>query len=323
MDGKIALEEHFAIEDTLGDSQKFMPADFWRVLKGRLLDIQDKRLALMDAHGIERNILSLNAPAIQAIRDPAEAAKVARIANDVLAEEVAKRPDRFSGFAALPMQDPEAAARELQRCVRDFGFKGALVNGFSETTADNECLYYDLPRYRPFWAAVEALGVPFYLHPREPLPSQALIYEGHPWLTGPTWAFAQETAVHAMRLMASGLFDEHPKLTVILGHLGEALPYNLWRADHRIRRSPRGYPAKRGMGDYFRENFFITTSGNCHDQTLIQAVLELGADRILFSTDYPFEEVDEAANWFDRVPIAENDKIKIGRTNAARLFGFD
>lgn len=162
--------------------------------------------------------------------------------------------------------------------------------------------------------------MPFYLHPREPLPSQRRAYEGHPWLMGPVWAFGAETAVHALRLMASGLFDRHPRIQIILGHLGEGLPASLWRADHRIGKSPRGIPARKKLGDYFCSNFYLTTSGNLRAQTLIGAILEIGADRILFSTDYPFEEVDEAAEWFDTVPISEPDRLKIGRLNSLKLF---
>ena len=320
--GKIALEEHFAIEETLMDSAGFVPEDHWPELKSRILDIQDRRLRLMDQHGIERMILSLNAPAVQAILDPAKANDVARRANDVLASEIAKRPDRFSGFAALPMQDPDLAIRELQRCVSELGFKGPLVNGFSQGRDGTALLYYDLPQYWPFWQAVERLDVPFYLHPRNPLPADSRIYEGHAWLLGPTWAFAQETAVHALRLIGSGLFDAHPNLTVILGHMGEGLPYNMWRIDNRnawVKAPPR-HKAKKRIEDYFLANFFITTSGNFRTQTLIDAMLEMSADRILFSTDWPFENVDHAADWFDAASISERDRRKIGRDNALRLF---
>jgi 2,3-dihydroxybenzoate decarboxylase len=220
------------------------------------------------------------------------------------------------------MQDPDAAAAELTRCVKELGMVGALVNGFSQAGTPDNILYYDLPGYRPFWRAVEALDVPFYLHPRNPLPSAAQIYEGHPWLLGPTWAFGQETAVHALRLMASGLFDAHPRLKIVLGHLGEGLPYSIWRVDHRnawTKQAPR-YPAKRKLGDYFQENFYLTTSGNFRTQSLIGAMLEIGADRILFSTDWPFENIDHAAKWFDAAPISEDDRRKIGRENAVRLF---
>ena len=209
MQGKIALEEHFAIEATLGDSQVF-GAHVWKDLGHRLLDIQDTRLREMDKHGIEMMILSLNAPAVQAIHDVKRAIAVARQANDVLAAEVRKRPGRFAAFAALPMQDPDAAIAELTRCIKELGLVGALVNGFSQIGTPDNVTYYDLPQYRPFWRAVEALDVPFYLHPRNPLPSWTKLYEGHAWLLGPNWAFAAETAVHALRLIGSGLFDECP-----------------------------------------------------------------------------------------------------------------
>jgi len=320
--GKIALEEHFAITETLQDSAGFVPDNYWVELSARLMDIHDKRLREMDAHGIEMSILSLNAPAVQAIPDVKQAIEVARRANDHLAEQIRLRPDRFQGFAALPMQDPEAATEELTRCVNELGFRGALVNGFSQLEGSDDLLYYDLPQYRPFWKAMEALDVPFYLHPRNPLPQHSRIYEGHPWLMGPTWAFGQETAVHALRLMGSGLFDAHPGLRIVLGHMGEGLPYSMWRIDNRnawVETTPN-YPAKRAIADYFNENFYITTSGNFRTQTLIDAMMEISADRILFSTDWPFENVDHAANWFDSASISERDLHKIGRQNALELF---
>ena len=328
MQRKIALEEHFAIPETLQDSAGFVPGAYWEELQHRLLDIQDTRLRLMDAHGIDTMILSLNAPAVQAITDRKKAIEISRRANDVLAEECAKRPDRFRAFAALPLQDPEAAAEELNRCVKDLGMVGALVNGFSQDQAQGdgkELLYYDLPQYRSFWGEVAKLDVPFYLHPRNPLPQDSRIYDGHPWLLGPTWAFAQETAVHALRLIGSGLFDEHPTLQIILGHMGEGIPYMLWRIDNRNAwvKLPPKYPAKKRFVDYFNENFHITTSGNFRTQTLIDAILELGADRIMFSTDWPFENIDHASDWFDAASISDADRAKIGRGNAARLFKLD
>ena len=321
-DRKIALEEHFAIDETVQDSAGFVPPSYWVELKHRLLDIQDRRIQEMDNNGVDLMILSLNAPTVQAIPDTQAAYDLSRRANDFLAEQVAKRPDRFKGFAALPMQSPELAAQELERCVKELGFVGALVNGFSQIEGGNGVLYYDLPQYRPFWAKVQALDVPFYLHPRNPLASHAPIYDGHPWLLGPTWAFGQETAVHALRLMGSGLFDEYPHLKIILGHMGEGLPYSMWRIDNRnawVETEP-SYPAKKRIADYFHENFWLTTSGNFRTQTLIDAMLEIGSDRILFSADWPFENVDHAAKWFETASISENDRIKIGRTNAAKLF---
>jgi predicted TIM-barrel fold metal-dependent hydrolase len=322
MQGKVTLEDHFAVEETLGDSQPF-GAHVWPELRHRLLDFQDQRLRLMDASGVEIMVVSLNAPAIQAIPDAREAAEAARRANDVLAAEVAKRPDRFVGIAALAMQDPEIATRELERCVTQLGFKGALVNGFSQTATPDTAVYYDLPQYRPFWSAVERLGVPFYLHPRNPLPGAIPGYEGHPWLIGPTWGFAAETAVHALRLIGSGLFDAHPRLQIILGHLGEGLPYYLWRIDNRNNwmKAPHKYAARKRVADYVRANFHLTTSGHYSTPALMNAIAELGVDRVMFSVDYPFEDISDAASWFDNAPLSDDDRRKIGRTNALRLFG--
>jgi gamma-resorcylate decarboxylase len=321
MIGKVTLEDHFATPATLGDSQVF-GAHVWSELGPRLLDFQDQRLRLMDASGVELMIVSLNAPAVQAIHDVTRAVEVARQANDVLAEEVRKRPDRFAGFAALPMQDPEAAAFELERCVRDLGFKGALVNGFSQVGAPDKIAYYDLPLYRPFWAVVERLDVPFYLHPRNPLPNSTTAYDGHQWLLGPTWAFHAETAVHALRLIASGLFDTHPRLAIVLGHLGEGLPFYLWRIDNRNMwmKAAHKYAARKRVADYFCANFHITTSGHYSTPALAATIAELGVDRVMFSVDYPFEDISDAADWFDAAPLAESDRSKIGRDNAIRLF---
>jgi gamma-resorcylate decarboxylase len=321
MQGKIALEEHFATQATLGDSQVF-GGHVWSQLGPRLLDIQDMRLAEMDKHGIEMMILSLNAPAVQAIHDVKRAIAVAREANDVLAAEVRKRPARFAAFAALPMQDVEAATAELTRCVKDLGMVGALVNGFSQIgTADN-VTYYDAPQYRPFWRALEALDVPFYLHPRNPLPNWNRQYEGHNWLLGPNWAFHAETAVHALRLIGSGLFDECPKLKIVLGHIGEGIPVYLWRIDNRNgwMKAPHKYAAKEGVAHYFRKHFHLTTSGNFSTPALANAVAEMGADRVMFSVDWPFEDVGEGAQWFDAAKIDESERRKIGRDNAIKLF---
>ncbi|MCC6890038.1 MAG: amidohydrolase [Hyphomicrobiales bacterium] len=319
--GKIGLEEHFAISDTLDDSRGFLPDRVWGELKARLLDLHDERLRLMDEYGIEMMVLSLNAPVIQAIPDPARANDLARKANDYLAREIGKRPDRFQGLAALPMQDPELALRELDRCVRDLGFKGILVNGFSQLGDGDQVLYYDLPQYRAFWGVVEMLDVPFYLHSRNPLRRDARIYDGHPWLLGPAWAFGQETAVHALRMMGSGLFDDYPNLSIVIGNMGEGLPFGMWRVDNCNGwiEDRHSYPAKRRIADYFSENFYITTSGNFRTQALLNAILEFGADRIMFSTGWPFENIDHAAIWFDYAPISENDRFKIGRMNANRL----
>jgi len=319
MTGKIALEEHFAIPETLDDSVRYSPDNTWSLLEQQLLDLQGRRIADMDANGIGYAILSLNAPAIQGIGDTARAVAVAKRANDVLAQAVESRPDRFGGLAALPMQDPEAATGELTRCVDRLGFVGALVNGFSELGGDR-VQYYDDPRFERFWARVEELDVPFYLHVRDPLPSRAPVYDGHPWFMGSAWAFGAEAAVHALRLMGCGLFDRHPRLRIILGHLGEGLPFMVWRLDNRLKKSPRGIPAKRTMSEYLRTNFYVTTSGQFRTSSMIDAIAEMGVDRVLFSADYPFENTIDASTWFDNAEISEGDRLKIGRGNAAALF---
>ena len=316
MQGKIAVEEHFRIEETSGSESRY-PGSYWSGLSAKLLDIHELRLAEMDKTGIEIEVISLNSNAVQGIPDTAKAIEVARRANDALAQAVAKRPDRFAGLAALPMQDPQAAAAELIRCVRDLKFKGALVNGFSQLGSADTAVYYDLPQYRPFWAEVERLGVPFYLHPRDQLPSRRQAYEGHPWLIGSPWGFADETALHALRLMGCGLFDEFPAVQVVIGHLGERIPFNLWRLDHRLNKVPNR-PAKRTMTEYFRNNFHITTSGNFCTQSLVHAILTVGADRVLFAVDYPFEDHAHGCAWFDAAEIAETDQSKsVGQIRAS------
>ena len=325
MEGKIGLEEHFGLEDTLGDSQPFVPAECWPELRMRLLDFQERRIQEMDKHGIELMLLSLNAPAVQAIPDRAQAIDMAQRANDLMAEEIVKNPGRFRGLTALPLQDPDAACRELERGAKELGFLGSLANGFSQVDDPETCVYLDDPRYEGFWALSEQLNQPFYLHPRNPIASWGQIYKGAEWLLGPTWAFGHETAVHALRLMGSGLFDKHPGLNIILGHMGEGIPYSLWRIDNRNAwvGSKRSYAATETIRHYFQNHFWLTVSGNFHTPTLMNAITEIGADRIMFSTDWPFENVDHAAIWFDATPISDADKMKIGRTNAQKLFGLD
>ncbi len=181
--------------------------------------------------------------------------------------------------------------------------------------------YADVPEYLPFWDQLEKLDVPFYLHPRDL--SRLEILAGHPWLVTAAWSFGVETSTHALRLMCSGLFDRYPKLQIILGHLGEGLPFTVWRVDHRIEKDPRGIPIKKKICDYFRQNFWITTSGSYHTMSLQDSMWEIGVDRIIFATDFPFEDMEEAINWFDAVSINRYDKEKIGRTNALKLFKLD
>ena len=324
MKGKIVLEEHMALKETLEDSRSFAGGSGkWDEFARQILDLGEERLAGMDENGIEFAILSLNSPAVQAILDTKTAIEVSRRANEKMAEAVARHPGRYAAFAALPMQDPDAASKELTRCVKEYGFKGALVNGFTQKDVPDSAIYFDIPEYRSFWSTVSDLNVPFYMHPRMQIKSRAQAYEGHPWLMSAPWGFAVETSIHALRLCGSGLFDDFPKLRIILGHLGEHIPYDLWRIDARMRFSPRGYTGKRYLGDYFKEHFYITTSGNFCDQAFRCALDVLGADRLMFSADYPFEKMKDAADWYDKTPISEAERLQIGRTNAIKLFNLN
>ena len=325
MQGKIAFEEHFALKETLEQTRTFAgESGVWDDFTRQILDLDSERLENMDKTGIELAILSLNAPGVQRILDPQEALAVARKANDRMAEAVAKHPKRYAAFAALPMHDAELASAELRRAVEELGFKGCMVNGFQQVGHADNVKYYDLPEYRPFWATVAELDVPFYLHPRMQIPSRAQNYEGHPWLMSSPWGFAVETSIHSLRLCGSGLFDEFPSLRVCIGHLGENIPFGLWRIDARMRFSPRGYRGKRLLGEYFREHFHVTTSGNFNDPAFRCTLDVLDHDKVHFCADYPFERMEDAADWYDSTSvISDDERRKIGRDNAIRLFKLD
>ena len=321
MQDKIAVEEHFVtpeLKDTIFGSIGWDPRE-WREMADQLQEVGDGRLADMDAAGIEMAVLSLAAPCIQDEYEPEQAVARARAANDALADIVASHPDRYAGLAALPLQDPEAAAEELERCVSELGFRGALANGYSSVGDLDTAAYYDQPEYLPFWERVDALGVPFYLHPRNPLPAQRRIYEGREALLGPSWAFTAETAGHCLRLIVSGLFDRLPGLQIVIGHMGELLPFSIARTEQRLSHVP-DIVLERSPQQVLAENFWLTTSGNFHTPSLIGALLQVGADRLLFAADHPFERTAEAAAWFDHAPISEADRRRIGRTNAESLF---
>jgi predicted TIM-barrel fold metal-dependent hydrolase len=326
---KIALEEHFdhvgavAPKGSRIDVQGLVKtmgydASWFDIVSERLTEFDDKRLAEMDASGIDVAMLSHTVPGVQGILDPSEATAVARDVNDFLAGVVSRHPDRYRGFAHVALQDPQRAGEELERCVERLGFTGVMINGYSNVEDLGKGVYLDEPSVLPFWEAVAALNVPVYLHPRPAL--QQRIYEVHPELIGAAWGFAPETATHALRLVYSGLFDRFPQLTVILGHLGETLPYFAWRIQHCFEYNPADKRPQRRLQDYLCENFYVTTSGNFSDQALICALLTVGADRIMFSADYPYEMMQPAARWIERAPISENDRRKIAHGNARALF---
>jgi len=322
LQGKVALEEHVVLPSltAVGSAADSNDADYYADVRRRLVD-SSLRLEGMDRFGIQTMVLSLSQPGVQGIPDRLLAVETARRLNDELAEVVAAHPGRFAGFAAVAVQDPMAAGDELERAVRQLGFRGALVNGFSNIGDVETAQYLDEPPVWDFWARVSALDVPVYLHPRDPLVGQRRIYEGYPALLSSAWGFGVETATHTLRLIMSGLFDRFPNLTIILGHLGEGLPFLLPRVEHRLRHARadlRGRQAQ-PLTSYLRSNFFITTAGAFRSTALLNSLLEVGADRLLFSVDYPYENMQEQSEWFETVPIAESDRRKIGSDNAKRL----
>lgn len=259
---KIALEEHFWIEGFPHTGQlgaRLFQPEFLRRIDAAMPDFSALRLAEMDRAGIDIAVLSLISPGVQAEPDHARAVSEARRANDRLAAEVARQPARYRGFAHLAMQEPEAAAGELERCVRELGFKGALINGHTNG------VYLDDARYLPFWERVQALDVPIYLHPAH-MPVRPPVLEDYPGLAASIWGWTAETGGHALRLVLSGLFDRYPNLKIVLGHMGETLPAVLWRLDSRFKVYRPKVPLQRLPSEYIRRNFYATTAGACQDE---------------------------------------------------------
>jgi gamma-resorcylate decarboxylase len=329
--GKIALEEHFYLPSfeaygadgaALDGASKAHNYDqkYFTTVQQRLADV-NSWIDDMDRGGIERMVLSLTQPGIQGIPNRKIAVDTAKRMNDDLAQIVAANPKRFSGFAAVPLQDVRAAGDELERAVSQLGFKGALINGYTNIGDANTAQYLDEAPVWDFWARVEALGVPVYLHPRSPLPNQRRVYEGYPVLVDSPWGFGAETAIHTLRLMLSGLFDRFPRLQIILGHMGEGLPFMLPRVEARLRHMTAQVRGKqqKPVTSYLRENFYVTTAGNFRSQALLDTLLEIGAERLLFSVDYPYETVQEQVEWFDGLGISETDRRRIARENALAL----
>jgi len=312
---KIALEEHFlcpGFEEYWKSTVADVDPVILKQVAARLGDFAEQRLASMDSAGITRAVLSLAGPGVQAERDTATAIRNARAANDFLAREVQKRPDRYAGFAHLPMQDARAAADELERCQRDLKFCGAMINGHTHGQ------YLDHPSLYPFWERAEALGATIYIHPTDPV-TPAPVLDGYTGLRRATWEWGFETGSHALRLVFSGLFDRFPRAKVALGHLGETLPYLLWRFDSRAKL----YGIKLGKppSQYIKENIAVTTSGMCSAEPLACALSALGADRVMFAADYPFEQAEEAGHFLDTVALPETVREDIAHNNAARILG--
>ncbi len=269
----------------------------------------------MDEAGIDIQVLSLGAPSTQKL--PAEtAAQMAREVNDRLAAQIKKNPKRFAGFAALPTAVPEAAADELERCVKELGFKGAMIHGtangefldgqevLADLRARREARRADLPAPVAAGPGITDIYLKEYV-------------QDFPLVVRPAWGFTVDTATQAIRLVLSGLFDKHPKLKIILGHFGETLPFLLWRIDNALKR-PGQKPLE--FREIFTRNFWLTTSGFFSDPALLCCVMEMGVDRILFAVDWPFVINNKpAVDWMSRVPLSNEDKAKILSGNAKRL----
>jgi 2,3-dihydroxybenzoate decarboxylase len=316
----IALEEAFIIPELLARQpstpQKIPVSDAYvKDWMRRLGDFEEHRLPEMDAHGIDIQVLSLSVPGIQADTDADVAAANARFANDYLARAIARHPTRFKGFAALPLQDPAAAVTELERCVRQFGFHGALVNDHTQGR------YLDDPVYDELWSALEELHVPLYLHPGSLPRDDWDVMRGRPEMYGASWSWQAETGGHAMRLVYAGVFDRHPDATLILGHLGEFLPFQRSRFDSRYRSLRVEAPLERMPSQYFGSNILITTSGVSAPEAVQAAVLTIGADAVMFAIDYPYETTADAVSAVEKAGLAPEVKEKIAHLNARRVLG--
>jgi predicted TIM-barrel fold metal-dependent hydrolase len=308
----IALEEHYwddELAKTYTGGEAGRPGDQMT----RLFDLGALRLKEMDEAGIDIQVLSHGAPSTQKL--PAEtAAALARRVNDRLHAVVANNPKRFAAFAALPTAVPDAAVDELERTVK-LGFKGAMLHGLAGGT------FLDDKKFWPIYARAEALDVPIYLHPGLPHPDVIATYyqdyvKDFPMITRATWGYTVETATLAIRLVLSGVFDKYPKLKFILGHLGETLPFLVWRVDMTLKR-PGGKESN--FRDVFTNNFHITTSGNFSNPALLCCVMEMGIDHILFAVDWPFVMNKPGTQWMETVPLCDEDKAKILSGNAKRL----
>ncbi|MDT5337146.1 MAG: 2,3-dihydroxybenzoate decarboxylase [Mycobacterium sp.] len=311
----VALEEHFIIPsflDYLAQGMPNVPDDAKTTLIRRLLDFGEERLSEMDAGGVRKSVLSISGPGVQCEPDVATATRRAAEANDALADVMAQRPDRYGGFAHLAMQDPGAAADELERCIRDLGFSGAMINNHTLG------VYLDDARNDVFWERLQHLDVPLYLHPGDSF-RLPYVFEGAPELVKPTWEWTTETASHALRLIVTGVFDRYPRAQVILGHMGETLPFMLWRLDSRYAFTATDRRVQRNPSDYLRDNFSVTTSGQCSDVPLLASLASMGQDRVMYSIDYPYESSDIAGRFMETAAISEDTRALVGHRNAEAI----
>jgi len=316
----ILLEEHFmtpAFLEGPGSRHKGNPRSE-RIME-KWCDLGERRIADMDAAGIDVQVLLLSSPGVQQL-DATEAVELARDINDTLADAVGRYPSRFTGFAAVPTASPDTAADELERMVREHGFKGAVISGHTQSR------YLDDEFFWPILERAEALQVPIYLHPT--LPPQPVIetyYTGNfsaqvtNRLAMAGWGWHIETAIHIIRLILSGAFDRYPRLQFIIGHLGEALPFMLPRLNRNL--SMELTKLRRPMGAYLRENIHYTISGFNFMTAFLDLLLEVGVERIMFSADYPHGSMKDAHAFLNQLPMSPADRERIAHGNAEVLMG--
>jgi hypothetical protein len=284
----------------------------------QLADVGAKRIAEMDAARIDMQVLSLNAPGVEQA-EASDQISVSRDANDFLAEAVKNNPKRFAGFASLPIAAPEKAADELERTIRQLGFKGANINGHTRGR------YMDDKFFWPILERAQALNAPIYLHPT--VPPQAVVdalYGGFSpnvtaTLAASGWGWHIETAVHLLRLILGGVFDRYPKLQIVIGHLGEGLPFMLPRLNKNL--PPEMTKLERRIGEYLRQNVHYTFGGFNFPATFLDLLLEVGAERIMFSVDHPYGSMAEARAFLEQLPVSPADRERIAHGNAEKLFG--
>jgi predicted TIM-barrel fold metal-dependent hydrolase len=318
----ITLEEHFASPlwlDGAGSETKALadnPSTPMYEVPAKLLDLGKQRLGEMDAAGIDMQILSLNAPGVEQL-SPDEAFRAAIETNDYLGTAVGAHPSRFGGFAALPMARPVDAVKELERVVQAYGFVGVNVNGHIQER------YMDDTFFWPVLEAIEAMNLPLYIHPTQPPRGVVEAYYAgfSPELTSilskPGWGWHIETAVHVIRMILGGVFDRFPKLQVIVGHLGEGLPFMQERMNAVL--NPRLTKLKRTVGEYLKENVYYTTSGWNYTASFQNLLAEVGVDRIMFSCDYPYGSMSKSVAFLEGLTLNEGDKEKIAFKNASAL----
>jgi predicted TIM-barrel fold metal-dependent hydrolase len=319
----ITLEEHFISPGFLaGPGKEFSErlrnsgARGARIYE-ELQDIGDKRIANMDAAGIDMQVLSLNAPGVEQA-DVADQISIARESNDFLAEAIKKHPKRFAGLAILPIAAPDKAAEELERRIQQ-GFKGTLINGHTRGR------YLDDKFFSPILERAAALNIPIYLHPT--VPPKAVVdaqYGGFsPTVSGVLaaagWGWHMETAVHVIRMILGGVFDRHPKLQIVIGHLGEGIPFMLPRLNKNL--PTEMTKLERPLGRYLRENVHYTFGGFNFPATFLNLLLEVGVGRIMFSVDYPYGSMTEARAFLQQLPVSEADRERIAHGNAEQLYG--